>query len=332
MPGATLMLGDDPVDMQFLGSFYKSMPARLLEANLNLNVLRTNTLLHKDEWELLDHRVVQISADVMSAIADLRALGLTTNLGGLGVLMSQYEQVSDMNDANVNMAVEVDDEEDRLNFPLVGVPVPIISKGFRIDARSLAATRRAGGALDTTHIDTATRKVAEKLEQIFFSGSTVVQRGQQIYGVLNHLSRNVISGGATWGTPSNIYPNVVAMIGGLVGDNFYGPYRLYVSPAQWIQSFALTANTSEAIMNSLMRLPGFGPGTIKVSSFIPSGQAVLVNMTTDVVDLAIGQDIAPVEWETKGGLVTHFKVLTAQVPRVKSDAAGRSGIAHISGI
>ena len=143
---ATLMLGDDPVDMQYLGSFYKSMPARLLEANLNLDVLRTNTLLHKDEWELLDRRVIEISADVMNAIADLRALGLTTQLGGLGVLMSQYEQVSDMTEANVNMAVEVDDEEDRLNFPLVGIPVPIISKGFRIDARSLAATRRAGGA------------------------------------------------------------------------------------------------------------------------------------------------------------------------------------------
>lgn len=329
---STLMLGDDPVDMQFLGQFYKSMPARLLEANLNLDVLRTNTLLHKDEWELLDARVVQIAADVMSAIADLRALGLTTNLGGLGVLVSQYEQVSDMTDAAVNMAVEVDDEEDRLNFPLVGIPVPIISKGFRIDARSLAATRRAGGALDTTHIDTATRKVAEKLEQIFFQGSTVVQRGQSIPGVLNHPSRNVVTGGATWGTPTNIYPNVVAMIGALTADNFYGPYRLYVSPAQWIQTYALTSNTSDSIASTLMRLPGFGPGTIKVSSFIPSGQAVLVNMTTDVVDLAIGQDIAPVEWETKGGLVSHYKVLCAMIPRVKSDAQGRSGIAHISGI
>jgi uncharacterized linocin/CFP29 family protein len=329
---ATLMLGDDPVDMQLLGSFYKSMPSRLIEAEMNLDVLRTNTLLHKDEWELLDRRVVQISADVMSAIPDLRALGLTTNLGGLGVLVSQYEQVSDMTDANINMAVETDDEEDRLNFPLVGVPVPIISKGFRIDARSLAATRRNGGALDTTHVDSATRKVAEKLEQVFFQGSTVVQRGQTIPGVLNHPSRNIVAGGATWGTPTNIYPNVVNMIGALTADNFYGPYRLYVSPAQWIQTYALTANTSDAIASTLMRLPGFGPGTIRVSSFIPSGQAVLVNMTSDVVDLAIGQDIAPVEWESKGGLVTHFKVLCAMIPRIKADAQGRSGIAHISGI
>jgi hypothetical protein len=50
------------------------------------------------------------------------------------------------------------------------------------------------------------------------------------------------------------------------------------------------------------------------------------------VDLALGQEIAPVEWETKGGLVTYYKILCALIPRVKSDANGRSGVAHMSGI
>lgn len=327
-----LMVGDDELDVQSLSQFYQSMPARLLDNNLNLNSLRTNTLLHKDEWEHLDNRVVQVSADVLSAIADLRAMGLTINLGGLGVLVSQYEQVSDMTDANVNMAVETDDEEDRLNFPLVGVPVPIVSKGFRIDARSLAATRRSGGQLDTTHSDTATRKVAEKLEQLFFIGSTVVQRGQTIPGVLTQASRNVVTGGADWGTATAIYPNVLAMVAALQADNHFGPYRMYLHPDQYIQTFALNSSTAIPIIRTIEQLPGFGPGAIKASNFVPTGQGVLINMTSDVVDLAIGQEIAPVEWETKGGLVTHYKILAAMVPRVKADAVGHSGIAHISGI
>ena len=49
-----LMVGEEEVDIQTLGSFYRSMPARLVENNLQINALRTNTLLHKDEWELLD--------------------------------------------------------------------------------------------------------------------------------------------------------------------------------------------------------------------------------------------------------------------------------------
>jgi uncharacterized linocin/CFP29 family protein len=327
-----LMLGEEEVDIQTLGGFYKSMPARLLENNLNVMSLRTNTLLHKDEWELLDRRVVEISANVLNAIADLQAMGLTTNLGGLGVLVSQYEQVSEMTDASVNMAVETDDEEDRLDFPLVGVPVPIISKGFRIDARSLAATRRNGGSLDTTHADTATRKVAEKLEQIFFTGSSVVQRGQSIPGVMTQASRNVVSGGSDWGTATAIYPNVLAMVAALQADNYFGPYRMYLHPDQFIQTYALNASTAVPIIETVLRLPGFGPGSIKPSNYVTAGQGVLINMSSDVVDLAIGQDVAPVEWESKGGLVTHFKVLTAMVPRIKADAAGHSGIAHMTGI
>ena len=99
-----VLLGEDVVDIQSFGSFFKSMPARLLENNLNINALRTNTLLRADEWRRIDERVVMISSNVLKAIADLRALGLVTQLGGLGVMLSQYEQVSDMSDANVNMA------------------------------------------------------------------------------------------------------------------------------------------------------------------------------------------------------------------------------------
>ena len=329
---AQLMLGDDPVDVQSLGLFYKSMPARLLDNNLNINALRTNTLLHKAEWEWLDSRVVEISAQTLNAIGDLRALGLTRNLGGLGVLTAQYEQVSDMSDAEINMAVEVDDEEDRVDFPLMSVPVPIISKSFRIDARSLAASRRFNSGLDATHVDTATRKVAEKLEEMFFIGSSINQGGTTIPGVLTESHVNAVAGGAVWTTATNIYPNVLAMIAALQADNYYGPYRLYLNPAQFISMYALNANTAVPIVDMIQRLPGFGPGSVKVSNFVTNHTGVLVNMTSDVVDLAIGQDIAPVEWDEKGGLVSRFKILCAMVPRIKADAAGRSGIAVLAGI
>jgi len=144
----------DAPDVLSPGAFAKSLPAHFLASGLNINSLRTNTLLRKDEWELLDERVVEIAANTLRGIADLQAAGLTVPLGGLGVLVSQYETVSDMTDASVNMAAEVDDEEDRINYNLVGVPVPIISKSFRIDIRSLAASRQHGGLLDTTHVDT----------------------------------------------------------------------------------------------------------------------------------------------------------------------------------
>src|SRR5712691_9519540 len=155
MPPAIL----DAPEVMSPGAFARSLPAHFINNGMNINSLRTNTLLRKDEWELLDTRVVEIAANVLNGINDLRAAGLTVPLGGLGVLVSQYETVSDMTDAEVNMAAETDDQEDRINYTLFGVPVPITSKSFRIDIRSLSASRMHGGMLDTTHVDTATRKV-----------------------------------------------------------------------------------------------------------------------------------------------------------------------------
>lgn len=322
----------DAPDVESPGAFAKSLPAHLLANGLNVNSLRTNSLLRKDEWELLDDRVVEIAANTLRGIADLRDAGLTVPLGGLGVLVSQYETVSDMTDASVNMAAEVDDEEDRISYNLVGVPVPIISKSFRIDIRSLASSRQHGGLLDTTHVDTATRKVAEMLEYILFNGSTIVQRGQTIYGYTNHPSRNSVSGGADWGTATNIIPNLTAMLGALISDNMAGPYKLYLHPDQYVQTMALNASTTQPIIRTMEAMPGMGPGSVQYTNYITAGQGVLVAMNRDVVDLAIGQEILPVEWDSKGGLVTRWKVLCAMVPRVKADAGGRSGLAHISGI
>jgi uncharacterized linocin/CFP29 family protein len=322
----------DDVELQSPGAFMKSLPAQFLASGLKIQSLRTNTLLRKDEWEYIDGRIIEIASNTLKGIADLQSMGLTVQLGGLGVLVAQYETVSDLTDAAVNMAAEVDDEEGRLDYDLVGVPVPIISKSFRIDIRTLAASRQRGSGIDTAHIDAATRKVAEKLEEILFIGSTVVQRGQAIYGYTTHPNRNTVSGGASWGTATNVYPNVLAMIAALVADNMSGPYKLYLHGDQYMETQALTANTSTPILRTLESLPGMGPGSIQQSNYVPAGQAVLVAMRRDVVDLAVGQDIIPVEWDTKGGLVTRWKIMAAMVPRVKADAAGHSGIAHMSGI
>ena len=95
---------------------------------------------------------------------------------------------------------------------------------------------------------------------------------------------------------------------------------------------SLNASTTTPILRTIEAMPGMGPGSVKPSNYITAGQAVLVQMSRDVVDVAVGQDTIPVEWDTKGGLVTRWKVLTAKVPRVKADSGGKSGLAHISGI
>ena len=49
---------------------------RLLQAGMNVNTLRTNTTLRKDEWKEIDDTVVQISRQRLVGVGDLISRGL----------------------------------------------------------------------------------------------------------------------------------------------------------------------------------------------------------------------------------------------------------------
>jgi hypothetical protein len=45
-----------------------------------------------------------------------------------------------------------------------------------------------------------------------------------------------------------------------------------------------------------------------------------------VVELVDGLPIQNIQWDTEGGFMHYFKVLTIQVPRLKADYNGNTGI------
>ena len=309
----------------------QTLPQRLLDSALDLNSLRTHALLRKDEWERLDERLVQIFIENINGIADLRNRNLTLDLGGMGTILSQYEKLSDMDEADIHMAAAVENTQDRSQYSLVSVPVPVISKGFQFDIRHLAASRSLGQALDTTQSETAARKVAEKLEDVLFNGDTMVMGGTPIYGYLTHPDRNTTTG-ADWGTASNIYTNILDMVGIMHTDRAYGPFVIYLNPVQYTQTLAISSADRDRteLQVAVEGIPSLED--IKISDKVPDGQGVMVNMSRDTTELAIGEDVTNVEWETMGGMASHFRVMTVSVPRVKSDYDGRCGLVHISGI
>lgn len=326
-----LLTAGQPTVMELADLVGLPAMARFMRSGFNVNSLRTNTLLMKDDWTMLDQWVIEVSSTILNGIADLQAAGLSFNNGGLGTMVAQYHQRSALRAATVTMDPRVDAERDRINYPLVSVPVPCIMSPFEINIRELAGARQHGHALDRDHIDDATRVVSEGMESLLFLGSTLVVQGVSIYGYTTHPSRNTGTG-SSWATATNIYPNVLTMLAGLKGDGYTGPYRLYLHPTQYQQTLALNANTSTTIMSTIQSLPGFGLGSVKEVGTLTAGQAVMVAMTRNVVDLSVGQETTPIEWQEKGGLVSEFVVMACLVPRVKSTADGKSGVFHMSGL
>ena len=322
----------------------ETFPGQFLTGSrLNMNALRPaidvrnayqrNALLQKTEWEEIDAAVVRVAMTTLAGVQDLLDLGLVQRLGGLGTLISTYEQLGNMSDANISMDGETPGEEDSTPYSPISLPVPIIHKDFRINIRTLEASRRLGDALDTTGVETATRKVNETIEAMLMNGTGAPKVGtNQGQGYTNKTQRIADTaanfGGGDWGTELNPFKTVNGMVNQLAAKGYPGPYGCYAARVQYGEATRMLTDGSgkteiRAMLDNIVNLK-----FTKASDDLTAGSIVVVSLQKDVVDIAIAQDITPVQWSSMGGMVEHFKVMTAVVPRVKHDADGNAGVAH----
>lgn len=308
-----------------------------MAGGLSVNALRplagvhANGLLRKDEWQAQDTKVVEVARDLMSGVGHLRSRGLVRNLGGLGTMTDLYETSSDMTAAHVDMSGNTPGQEDKVSFTLHGVPVPIIHKEFRINLRMLEASRKMNTPLDTFMAAVAARKVAEAAENMLFNGSTIKSDGYNIYGYTTHPNRNIIAVAQDWGVPANIHASVRAMIAAAEADNYFGPYGLYVNKTQFAEARAPEGvDRFLTVRERVLQMPEIA--FMERSMALTAGTAVLVQLSEDVVDLALGQDVTTVQWESGNGMEVHFMVMAAMAPRVKADDEGKSGVVVHTGI
>jgi uncharacterized linocin/CFP29 family protein len=305
---------------------------RLLASNFNVNALRTQDILRKDEWIKFDNTVVSVARSRLVAVADLIERGLTYPIeNALGITKIEWERTGDLGPAIVSMNGLTQGQNDRLEFDLQSVPVPIIHKDFHINIRTLEASRRGGQPLDVQQAQVAARIVSEAIETLLFDGSNITGSSSKIYGYTTEPNRITGSTTGSWATESgaNILSDLMAMVGAAHADNMYGPYMLYVSPAALVNlADDYKAESDKTIMQRLLDVPGVLG--IRSTTNLTNDEAVLVQMTSDVVDIVDGIQPTVIMWETHGGMLLNFKVMAIMVPRVKSDTAGQSGVVHYS--
>lgn len=307
---------------------------RILAQNgYDVRALRTNDLLRKDEWKRYDEAIVRVARQRLGVVNRLRAAGLVFPAGNLGNLLVEWEKLSDFTEADQSMGLVSRGERDRAGFDLEAVPIPITHKEFEINLRHLTASRNRGSALDVTNGELAGAVVAEKLEETVINGSSVKVGGYTAYGFRNFPDRITANLGGDWDdseyTGEEILQDVLGMIAALKAKNMYGPYEIFVGTAydnKLNQDYK--ANSDKTIRQRILEMNDVS--AITTSAKIPEGDVIMVQMTSNVVDLAVSQDIVTVEWAEMGGFNQAFVVFAAMAPRLKSDAEGQSGIAHYS--
>jgi hypothetical protein len=347
------------MDILMNGAAFGSVAQRLQAAGMSVQSLRpwvendgksyinlngaahmvVNATLRKDEWKHYDTAILKAAQDRLVAVADLERRGLVYTIGnGLGKTVLEYEDVGDINDAEVSMDGAQRSKNDAVDFGIKYLPLPIVHKGFTINARVLAASRTTGDALDVTMGMLAGIKVAEKIEGMLMNGLTIggvnyTFGGGTIYGYTNHPNRNLVTLTAAWtasaATGATICGDVMSMKQSLLNDKKYGPYVLYI-PALYETELDkdYVAGYPKTIRQRIMEIGGIE--AIRVSDTLAANNVVLVSMSASTVRLVKGMEITPVEWQTEGNMLHHFKVMGIQVPQVRADQDGKCGICHAS--
>ena len=110
----------------------------------------------------------------------------------------------------------------------------------------------------------------------------------------------------------------------------YGPWKLYI-PVGYetvLDTDYDTTTPGTTIRERIMKIAGITG--ITVIDTLTAHNVLLVQMTPDVVRLVRGMGLQNVEWKSEGNFITNYKVMTIQVPQIRSDQEGNSGVVHMS--
>jgi hypothetical protein len=305
----------------------------------------TNATLRRDEWKELDRVVMEVAREQLGGVADLEAAGLTYNLGnGLATTILEWHDISDNGEAEMTMDGVNRGRNSQPDFQFNYLPIPIVHYDFELNARHLAASRLMGNPLDTIGAERASRRVAEKIESMLFKSDATYSFGEKdargrntIYSYTNFPDRNLMKMTTAWTNFSDsqakgkkIVQDVLAMKQKSVDALHRGPWNLYI-PSDYetlLDEDYSDDKGTNTIRQRILMIEGIK--AVKVSTMLADNNVILVQMTRDVVRLVKGMGVQTVEWKSEGNLLTNYKVMTIQVPQIRSDQNGKCGIVHMS--
>lgn len=324
-----------------------------------------NATLLKDEWEMLDTAIIKAFQHKLTYVKGLKAAGLTYPLPDpLKHTVLTHQNMSNAQKAQISMDANVQNQGDTFEVGQDSIPIPIISSGFNLDIRQLAGSRGSALPLDTTNQEFLARANAEFLENQTLFGNGSITEAQKLsldfsdsaVRAANRFQHggNIIDGVFTkdaavqytlannWlaaaTTGVQMVADVRAMKQLLIEEGYSGNLKLTLpSYLETPLDADYKSSESSSIMTILERMRKIEGVTIEFCDSMgritpdTTGQAINISMVaqqTDVIRIVDGIDAMPVQWQTQGAMNTSYRILTIQVPQLRTRQAGNCGICN----
>jgi hypothetical protein len=323
------------------------------------------TALRKEEWIELDRVLVRAARYRLRAYKDVEQSATFGGFNGMSKSVLERETMTDPGEALVDMDGLSEGRRDAPKFQQEGLPLPITHSDFWFSARVLAMSRNSSTPLDSVMGEAAARRCGESIEKTTIGNNTGITydaltistgygRTSQVYGFLNFPTRITYTGlanpaGVGW-TASQTLANVLTLRQLLYNNKFYGPFMIYHSndwDTYMDNDYILTGGNvaTQTLRDRLREIEGIqdvrrldfmfssgtdashgGPGLEGVAAAGNPFTLIIVQMTPEVCRAVNGLDTTTIQWEVKGGMELHFKVMMIQVPQLFADFYGNTGI------
>ena len=321
-----------------------------------------NATLTRDEWKQYDDTILKAFQSDLTFVKGLKAAGLTYNLPNpLGKTILEHQNMSNAIQAKISMDANVQDSGDTPEIGTGSIPIPIISSGFNIDLRTLASSRNSQVPLDTTNQEFAARANAVFLENQTLFGNGGITEAEKL--TLNFSSSAVrLANRYTFGTQSidgvftsedaveyqlgydwllaattgkQIVQDVINMKQELAEQGYGGDAKLslpsYLSARLSEDYKSAESSSVMTILNRIEMIQGITVDFVESLGRITAADTQYINvcmiaMRTDVIRIIDGFDSMLVQWDSQGGMNTNYRILTIQVPQIRTRQAGDCGI------
>lgn len=297
---------------------------------------RAQSPLPRDAQLLIDETIMKVRDDRLQFVNALLARGLTKPLPNwLAVPTIGHRRTNRVGAAQRTMVPLARGERKVLDIDEYTIPLPCTWDDFSFNIRELAAAARVGAPLDTSHLENATRNVNESIEDQAINGLGFNVNGLTAPGVLAAPSANTYnfidneSWTASGHSGEDILADVLAMIEEAQADKYFGPYLLLLGTGYNMKLAGdYKSATSGTIRQRLIEAMGPDTGSFEIITVdrMPADTVVLIQATSDVVDVVVGQQPAEVSWEHPTGWERYWVVMACLVTRFRDNYNGQSGV------
>lgn len=289
----------------------------------------------RDNWLMADDVAIQAAKTSLRAVGDLISDGAVMDFDGMAHPVVSWQTVTDITYATVSMWGDLEEgENDKPEFGIAYLPIPIIHKDLMFGARELAVATRGSNPfpIDNDTIAKASRRCAELAEDMLVGNrATFTYQGYSVYGYRTHPSRltkvlTLPTDGA-W-TPQTLVTEMLAMRQQLRDKFMPGPYRVYIS-SNWEPYFDddySGAYNGDTLRTRLEKIKAIR--SIDTLDSLTGYQIIMVDTTGKTVRMLRGMPLRVLQWSANGGMEIRYKVMMILVPQFRPDDQGNLGVLH----